>query len=350
MVEIKEHELSRDDLTKTVMKGGGHLVILGAGASRALSDKHNGDKNGIELPLMNELVSKVGLEDLILEAGFKGKTDDFEAVYTKIAVSASKDLLDRLNNKIAEYFKNIEIPDDVTNYDLLLVGLRGRDVVASFNWDPLLHQAHRRLVAHGIDPADLPHVLYLHGNVAIGYCDDDRTMGRPHGPCFKCGKRYKPTPLLYPVAKKNYESNNFIKAQWDVVKEYMHYARIVTVYGYGAPASDVAAMSLLQEGWGKNTDRQFEQFELIIRPGADEQEARDSWDAFIHTHHYGVWTDFSDSYIALTPRRTVETWFAQYIDAKFVDANPYPKFDNVDALIDWIRPLIKAEVQSPKAG
>lgn len=344
---MEEHELNRAQLIEKVIKGAGHLVILGAGASRALSDKYDGDKNGVTLPTMNELVEKVGLKELIAEAGYEGDISNFEAVYSQIATTASKELLEKINGKMADYFSQIEIPDEVTNYDLMLAGLRGRDFVVTFNWDPLLHQAHRRLVASGVSSSDLPHVLYLHGNVEIGYCEKDRRMGRPGMPCPTCGIPYIPTPLLYPVAEKDYDSNPFIKAQWDMVKEYMDYARVVTVYGYSSPVSDVAAISLLQEGWGRNVDREFEQFELIIRPGSNEETARDSWDSFIHTHHYRVTTDFGDSYICRTPRRTVEAWWSQNIDAKFIEENPYPDFKTLAELVEWVRPLIDAE-KKPK--
>jgi hypothetical protein len=35
----------------------------------------------------------------------------------------------------------MEIPDHVTLYDELLLTLRSKDLIATFNWDPLLLQA-----------------------------------------------------------------------------------------------------------------------------------------------------------------------------------------------------------------
>ena len=56
--------------------GGPHVVLLGAGASRAVCP--DGDKHGRRLPLMNDLVEAVGLQSLIDERGLAGKGMDFE--------------------------------------------------------------------------------------------------------------------------------------------------------------------------------------------------------------------------------------------------------------------------------
>ncbi len=337
-------ELSRQELIKTVIPGGGHLVILGAGASHALASTNNGDKNGKPLPVMNDLINVAGVDGMIKELGYAGVVNNFEAVYSELALDHTPDELKPLNDKIADYFGDIEIPDGLTNYDYLLAGLRPRDLIATFNWDPLLVQAYQRLQDRGL-AGKLPRVVFLHGNVAIGYCSKDGVASTLESHCPKCFGSLTRTPLLYPVAEKNYEDNEFIKGQWDAVRSYMKIARVVTVYGYSAPVTDVAAIALLQDGWGKNTDRQFEQFELIVRPGADEQEARKAWSTFIHTHHYHVVDDIMKSYIAKVPRRGVELWHEQNLEAKFVEDNPFPNLATLDELREWVQPLIDAEDQ-----
>jgi len=54
-----------------------HLVILGAGASRAALP--NGDKRGRTLPLMNDLVDTLGLRPLLEDHGLHADSGDFEA-------------------------------------------------------------------------------------------------------------------------------------------------------------------------------------------------------------------------------------------------------------------------------
>jgi hypothetical protein len=47
------------------------------------------------------------------------------------------------------------------------LSLREKDVIATFNWDPLLFAA----CARNHTRTKLPYIIYLHGNVAIGYCN-----------------------------------------------------------------------------------------------------------------------------------------------------------------------------------
>src|SRR5947199_10791733 len=61
-----------------------HVVILGAGASRAAFP--NGDANGSRLPLMVDLVGCLGLGQAFQAAGFK-KTVNFEAFSIKFAAT-----------------------------------------------------------------------------------------------------------------------------------------------------------------------------------------------------------------------------------------------------------------------
>jgi hypothetical protein len=46
---------------------------------------------------------------------------------------------------VREYFAQLELPVEPTIYDALLLSLRDKDAVFTFNWDPFLFQAHLRL-------------------------------------------------------------------------------------------------------------------------------------------------------------------------------------------------------------
>ena len=50
---------TKDDLIQNPLKGYRHVVILGAGASKASFP--DGDSNGYKLPLMNDFAKKKGL-------------------------------------------------------------------------------------------------------------------------------------------------------------------------------------------------------------------------------------------------------------------------------------------------
>jgi hypothetical protein len=64
---------------------------------------------------------------------------------------------------------------------------------------------------------------------------------------------------------------------------------------------------------------------------------------FIHTHHYEVYSDYFDSWIANHPRRTGESYFNQYYKAKFIDNNPAPKNVSMEQLLNWFQRFREAE-------
>ena len=116
---------------------------------------------------------------------------------------------------------------------------------------------------------------------------------------------------------------------------------MVTIFGYGAPESDVEAIELLKNAWGNVEDRQFEEIEIIdIR---DKDELEKVWDIFIHTHHYEVVDHFSKSQIFNHPRRSLEALWARIMDAKFTEGNPYGKLSSFDELDEFLKPILKKE-------
>jgi hypothetical protein len=62
-----------------------HLILLGAGASSAAFP--TGDKNGRKLPLLRDFVEIIGLHGQMSEAGISPPFDDFEAIYSQIALN-----------------------------------------------------------------------------------------------------------------------------------------------------------------------------------------------------------------------------------------------------------------------
>src|SRR5436190_220154 len=78
--------------------------------------------------------------------------------------------------------------------------LMKKDLIATFNWDPLLTQAYRR----NSQRVTLPPLYFLHGNVTIGYCQTDNNMGVNWNPCSRCDLPFTPTKLFYPISEKDY--------------------------------------------------------------------------------------------------------------------------------------------------
>ncbi len=198
---------------------------------------------------------------------------EFEEVYSLLSQDAKYSaVLRELEKAVFDYFSALHLPRTPTIYDVLLLSLRQKDVIATFNWDPFLIQAWQRS-AKLTDK--LPTLLFLHGNVAHGYCDRDNYQGLRGQLCTKCGGALQPDKLLFPVATKNYSSDPAIRKAWEVTREALKNALMVTTFGYSAPASDKDALSIMSEAWGKPANRQFEVFEMIDIKSRDELYA--SW-------------------------------------------------------------------------
>lgn len=122
--------------------------------------------------------------------------------------------------------------------------------------------------------------------------------------------------------------------------------KLITVFGYGAPETDVEAVKLMYDAWGGNKKRKMEQFEIIdIR---EEDTVVRQWDQFIESHHYDYSNDFFKSSIATNPRRTSESYFQHImpmtIDEAFSASNPVPNdFKTMEELWNWFKPLVDAE-------
>lgn len=89
-----------------------HIVILGAGASRAACPE--GDLNGKVLPLMNDLVMTLGLSDFLREHGYD-PSGNFEVTYASMYDSpeTTKVRLE-LERRIRDYFSGLQLPPTPT--------------------------------------------------------------------------------------------------------------------------------------------------------------------------------------------------------------------------------------------
>ena len=295
--EVEMVELRTPDVHEEI-RSAPHVVILGAGASRAAVP--NGDKNGKILPLVKELVEAVQLEDLLDGAGVDWRNRDFEEVYSDII---DQTLRDKIEDRMDMYFDSIVIPDCVTVYDKLLLGLRKKDWIATFNWDPLLLQAYARYPY----PDSRPDFLLLHGNIRGGICRTHKRKGTLFSPCSECGRRLEQTKIFYLTHDKKYDDDDFIRGEWAEFERQMSRAAFVTVFGYAAPATDTEARNRMLKAWNENPYRNFAEFEIINI--ANHNEAVGPWKDFIVGSHFQHLTTFDQSYLAQHPRRSVEALY-----------------------------------------
>lgn len=305
-----------------------HVVVLGAGASRAACP--NGDKSGKILPLMCDFAEVVGLESLLKQWGIDA-TQNFEGIFSDLYKKNEIEKIRQIQETVEEYFQQLELPDTPTIYDHLVLSLRDTDIIATFNWDPLLIQAYLRNSKTGLT---LPKLAFLHGNIRVGFCEKDKIKGLEGNRCCKCGSNYKSTPLLYPIENKNYSENSFIANEWKLLKWGFKNAFMITFFGYGCPKTDNEAIDAMREAWGDKGRRSMEQMAFITIQGEDE--ILENWKLFIHSHHYdNVQADFYNSWISNHPRRTGEAYINQYVDAKFIDNNPIPRNLDFPKLWAW---------------
>lgn len=283
-----------------------HTVLLGAGATMAAIP--NGDKNGKKSSVMNNLFSELGMNYILKNVHLHTSSKNLEDIYSELASRPEcKDVVQVIEKSLYDYFASLELPDSPTVYDYLILSLTGKDVIATFNWDPLLIQAYKRCHSYRFS-TNLPHILCLHGNTDIGYCEKDVEYGACDAECPKCHKPFVPTRLLYPVKEKNYSNDPFIRKSWEAVDAALNESFMFTVFGYSAPSSDAAAVSLLKKAWGNLDDRSFEEFSVIDL--MDSEEVYQRWKNFIYKSHYTVTNNFFDSYLGKFPRRSCECFFA----------------------------------------
>jgi hypothetical protein len=289
---------------------------------------------------MASLVDVVGLGPLLDEAAISpARRANFEELYSSLTAEAQYvDLRGIIELKIKDYFDDIELPRQVTLYDELLATLRRKDLIASFNWDPLLIEAFRR--NRGLP--ELPEIVFLHGNVGVGVCIEHRRNGFFGGSCGQCRREYEQSSLLYPVAEKRYHEDAFISSQWARLEKKLHDAFIVTIFGYSAPVSDVSAREIMHHAWNANGSRTLAEIEIIdIRP---KRELLKSWKPFITGDHYSTMRRISESLAFRFPRRSCDAWGWAVLQNDPWRTRPLPKFETIEDLHRWCAPLVEEEL------
>ncbi|MGA2071134.1 MAG: hypothetical protein ABSG97_07265 [Sedimentisphaerales bacterium] len=330
-----DFEVSVEQEVDNARMGRPHVVVLGAGASRAAC--LNGDKNGNILPLMKDFTKVLGLEPLLNEWGINAD-QNFEEIFSDLYEQQKNEEISQIENAVEKYLDQLELPDKPTIYDHLVLSLRKKDLIATFNWDPLLIHAYIRNGKAGLK---LPRLAFLHGNIRVGYCENDKVVGLACKRCRRCGDIYKRAPLLYPIKRKDYAKELFIANEWESLKWGFQNAFMITIFGYSGPKTDQEAIAAMKEAWGDKYQRSMEQTAFITTQSEDE--ISENWDSFIHSHHYEIHDDFYNSWIANHPRRTGEAYLNQYYEARFISNNPIPRDLDFPELWEWYEKFKTAE-------
>jgi hypothetical protein len=190
---LDDREVSVEEEVSAVSMGRPHVVLLGAGASKA--SLPNGDKNGVEVPLLRDLAETLSLANEFPDDLRALAIDDFEAAYSRL-FDRDGSLTERIDERLRDYFGRLELPDAPNLYDVLNLSLRRKDAIFTFNWDPFLLQSRVRLARLGVGRC-LPQLYFLHGNVLAGFCRKDRTSGMVGTRCSSCGEFFEPSRLCF---------------------------------------------------------------------------------------------------------------------------------------------------------
>ena len=246
----------------------------------------------------------------------------------------------QIGEAIFKYFSEMIIPDEPTLYDYLLLSLREKDIIATFNWDPFLAQAYLR--NYKVAKDKLPDIIFLHGNVAIGTCKECKAMGfLDYSPfCWICKKPFEFSKLLYPVEHKNYQEDDFIDLQWKKLKYNLKQAYMLTIFGYSAPVSDVEAISLMTEAWALNSIQGWAWIDIIDIK--NESELLQTWKPF-SSYFSSTLKNIMETYLFTHPRRSCEALQMATLQQNPWSDNPYPKFKTLGELHKWIAPLVEEE-------
>lgn len=288
-----------------------HVVLLGAGSTTATIP--NGDKNGHPCSVMNGFVKNLSLEHILSKVKLLTKSDNIEDIYSELYARGKEcqEVIEELENAIFSYFSELELPDEITILDKLILSLTSKDLIASFNWDPFLIQAYNRV---GKITKDRPVLAFLHGNVATGFCPKCGRYGAIQRlTCDNptCLSPLQKSHLLYPIKNKDYHLDTVIEKGWELTKNYLSRAKILTIFGYSAPISDVEAVSLLKNALLEyHSAQKYNLIEIIERPGFCKSELSNSWRNIIESVNcdYRIEDSFYKSHLSAMPRQTVQSW------------------------------------------
>ena len=294
---------------------------------------------------MNDLVDLLDLRPVLRRYALDDQPANFEDLFASLYESnPDAPAITEIEARIRGYFSGLELPDTATIYDRLILSLQPRDLVATFNWDPLLYLTYRR----NVGLVRLPKLAALHGSVAIGLCGDHQTCGYLDGSCQECGTAFKPAQLLYPIRRKNYEANSFIAGEWDLLRRHLAKGYWITFFGYGAPATDVEAVSLLKDMAAANALRDIGDVEIIDIKSPEE--LRQTWGPFFVGGHYAIHGSFAHSILSAYPRRSAETLWKQSQLLIPVKRRPLPDTDDLLALQAAAKELMDEEIAGKSAG
>lgn len=322
-------------------RNGPHVVILGAGATMAAIP--NGDKYGNRCSAMDDFIENMGLQDILHDCDIQTTSRNLETIFSELSERPEcVDIKNALESQIWNKMGKLVIPDTPTAYDYLLLSLRYKDHVFSFNWDNLLIQSYQRLQSQFT--VDLPQIHFLHGNVGISFCGDCRIVQPSQNPsCVKCNGPLSTPGLLFPVKQKDYSADPYIAGAWSCFLKALEDAKLLTIFGYSAPSTDQEAVKMMQKAFSQ-TLKALSTIEVIDI--ADRSVVSDKWSSFSRpvNYHIEINSSIFDSLLAKYPRRTTEGYSEVFLEGRWAEsAVTMKESSSMEELFEQYKPLLDRE-------
>jgi len=319
-----------------------HVVIIGAGASKAACPV---DKNGKKVPLLKNIIEVIDVDNLLQEYGSRAiDVCDFEEFYSDLfLVPQYQVLCKELEDKVYDYFSDLVICDEINLYDYLILSLTSKDLIICFNWDPFLLQAYRR----NIDVGNLPEIVFPHGNVGVGVCYRCRVKGYYNNDCSQCYHPFEKMRLLYPIGEKDYENDGVIQNEWDVARQYLERATGLTIFGYGAPISDISAVDMMKKAFEASNIKTICPTTIVNLADVKEDQVS-KWGQFYDPSMLVYCEKLQDTILWENPRVSLETLFDAILQQNpRKTLKPYQNFMNLLELQQFIRTITEFELWFP---
>jgi hypothetical protein len=280
---------------------------------------------------VHELPTVLELRDILSKEDYKKATVNYEEFFTEIVHRNDKDLIDKLEQRTWDYFSAIKIQNTITLYDKLVLALRPKDTIISFNWDPLLPYAYRR---NGF-LRTLPALWFLHGNVLNGYCPEHMRIGWNDDKCSVCKKPLIRTPLLHPVFEKDYESHSVLSESWRHFDHELMDSYFLTIFGYSAPESDKAARLRIHKMLDKNRRKNLAQLELVDINY--DYLIKSTYKELYKTMHVSLFKSINSSWIMQFSKLSCEALYYATLMQEPIHPNPQLETNNLTELQGWAK-------------
>lgn len=127
---------------------------------------------------------------------------------------------------------------------------------------------------------------------------------------------------------------------------------MITIFGYSAPKTDIEAARMLKKAFEKYLPAQrFNHIDIIERPNFNHDELSNTWREFITDSkcYYDIRESFYDSYLANSPRRTVECLYKRNNNVWWGDSKvKFTEEDCWDDVQERLIPLLIEEKSGKK--